>query len=131
MEDTDTVVDDLDTGPLKFDFTPEEQALIGQLRAKHKRVYAVKFADHGLLVLRRPSRGEWRKYEADLEKRNHDHFVVKDNLLKTLMVCPVGDDKKIDNILDDFPAMQKNLLILVELMATGDSNEVVSDLGKA
>lgn len=117
-----------------FDFTDDETKLVASLKAKHKRVYAVKFSDHGLLVIRRPLRGEWRKYESDLEKKNHDPFIVKDNLLKALTVHPVGgpgDDKIIDRVLDDFPAMQKNLLILVELMATGDNNEVISDLGKA
>ncbi len=126
MEETDLE----ESGPLGFDFTQEEKDIVASLKVKHKRVYAFKFSAHGLLVLRRPTRGEWRKYESDLEKKNHDPFVVKDNLLKTLAAHPVGNASKVDEILEDFPAMQKNMILLVELMATGDNNEVVSDLGK-
>ncbi len=110
------------------DLTEEEQTLCENLETAHKRIFVWRFKDHGLVVQRKPTRHEWRRYKTDLTKAPMtDPILVQENLIKACMVHP--GPQILDKILDDSPAMLELFMATAEGLAVGDRGEV-SALGK-
>ncbi len=109
------------------DFTPEEVKLLETLEQKHKRIFPFKIQGHGLVVMRKPLRSEWKKYLQDNEKPMVDKIALKEILVKNLFAHPGPD--AFDAVMDDYPGLLEPFVMCAESLAAGTTNEVVA-LGK-
>lgn len=112
-----------DKGTISTTFTPEETALLAELETKHGRISAFRVKGHGLFVVRKPLRPEWRKYLNDKKRPEIDQAVRDEQLYKALIVLP-ADPGALDRMLDDFPNMVEPLEQIVLALATGTGGEI-------
>lgn len=112
---------------IQLEFTPEEKTLLAGLEAKHGRIFPFRVKGHGLFVVRKPLRAEWRKYLQDSRRPEVDKVLLDEALFKTLTVVP--DLAAVDRMLDDYPNMVEPYESMVRGLATGSQNEIIL-LGK-
>ena len=96
-----------------------------------KRIWPMRVDGFGLVVLRRPKKGEWRSYQRDNNDKHADKAKVEDNLRRLCFAYP--DKKVYDEIIDEYPALGDLFSIRIGQLASGagaDGSEAVQDLGK-
>ena len=118
MSDKDTITQE---------FTDEEKVLLSDLEKTHGRVYPLRVKGHGLIVLRKPLRKEWKKYQKDLNDPRTDDLDIIENFCR-FMTCYPGPEVY-NKVLEEYPGMDNIFKMIVDNLATGDNTEV-SALGK-
>jgi hypothetical protein len=111
------------------EFSAEEVKQLEELEAKHQRIHPFRIdAPHGLVVLRKPTRPEWRKYKATRDREDGlvDVGKLDEDLIRSCL-CKVGTS--CDALLDDYPGLVEIFILALENLATGTKDQVRS-LGK-
>lgn len=115
------------SGPISTDFTAEEKIQLDELEVKHGRVFPFRVTGHGLIVLRRPLRPEWRKYQNEIRRPQTDIMIADENFAKLLTLVP--DAQGLDKVLDEFPGLIDVFMDCIRMLAVGNTSEVAV-LGK-
>lgn len=116
-----------DQDTIKQDYTEEEKTILTSLEEKHKRIFAFKVKGHGLIVLRKPKRDEWRRYQTALKDGRSDAYILQENIARSLMCYP--GPEALDAVLDDYPGMHSIFVMCIDNLAVGDGSEITA-LGK-
>lgn len=112
-------------------FTAEERATLTALEQKFGAIWPMRVDGFGLVVLRKPTKAEWKIYQRDLKDKNADQTKVEENLRRTCVAIP--ELNGYDNITAKFPALGDVFSNRIGALAggmTADGSEALQDLGK-
>jgi hypothetical protein len=115
----------------KDPFTPEERAKLAELEQKHGAVWPLK-VDGELVVVRKPTKKEWRAYRDELRDPKTTNGVVEDNFRRKCFAYPEGGTA-FDHVTEEYPAIGELISLAITAMANGgraDGSVAVQDLGK-
>lgn len=112
-------------------FTPEERATLDSLEEKWGEIWPFRVKGFGLVVLRKPTKPEYRSYQRERANPKTDDVIVEENLRRLCLAHPGG--KAYDEIIAAFPALGDVFSNRIGALASGmaaDGSEAVQDLGK-
>jgi hypothetical protein len=99
-----------------------EEAALEAVRARHKRVSVVSFGQFEI-VLRAPTRGEYKAYRAAMHTPGGSADATEDLVRKTVVWCNgTGETDQsareaFDKLLDEYPGLCENRAASKEIMA--------------
>lgn len=117
--------------PSQGTFSPEELTLLQSLEEKWGAIWPFRLKDFGLVVLRKPTKAEWRIYQRDNRTSGADQGKVEDNLRRSCFAYP--EPEAYDKIAAAYPALGDVFSNRIGALAAGmaaDGSEALQDLGK-